>query len=202
MAFTTKKSLLAKVRAGDEISWQDFYNTYKPLIILVGNDCGLTPDENEELIQTVMCEIFQKNILNKYDIDNVPDQIVFKHDPAKGRFRYYFKKIVRNHAIKLWHKRYSNKNSSLDSVPEPMSNDEWDAIWNGEWQKHILNSALTELKLRIQPGNYAAFEMYVLQDKPVDEIVDLLGISIGAIYTAKSRCLKMLKLIISNLEEK
>ena len=38
MAFTTKKSLLAKVRAGDEISWQEFYDTYKPLMILVGND--------------------------------------------------------------------------------------------------------------------------------------------------------------------
>ena len=37
MAFTTKKSLLAKVRAGDEISWQEFYDTYKPLMILVGN---------------------------------------------------------------------------------------------------------------------------------------------------------------------
>lgn len=50
MAFITKKSLLAKVRAGDEISWQEFYDTYKPLMILVGNDCGLTTDENDELV--------------------------------------------------------------------------------------------------------------------------------------------------------
>ena len=28
MAFTTKKSLLRKVRAGDEISWNEFYQTY------------------------------------------------------------------------------------------------------------------------------------------------------------------------------
>lgn len=92
MAFTTKKSLLAKVRAGDEISWQEFYDTYKPLMILVGNDCGLTTDENDELVQTVMCEIFQKNILDKYDIDKVPDNVIFKYDPAKGRFRHYLKK--------------------------------------------------------------------------------------------------------------
>ena len=104
------------------------------------------------------------------------------------------------YAIKLWYKRY--KDVPIDSVPEPVSNDEWDAIWNDEWQQHILNSALAELKLRIQPGNYAAFEMYVFQKMPVEEIADLLGISIGAVYTAKSRCLKMLKLIISKLEEK
>ena len=147
-----------------------------------------------------IANIFQKNILDKYDIDKVPDNVIFKYDPAKGRFRHYLKKIVRNHAIKLWYKRY--KDVPIESVPEPVSNDEWDAIWNDEWQQHILNSALAELKLRIQPGNYAAFEMYVFQKMPVEEIADLLGISIGAVYTAKSRCLKMLKLIISKLEEK
>lgn len=40
MAFTTRKSLLAKVRAGDEVSWSDFYTAYKPLIYLCGNDHG------------------------------------------------------------------------------------------------------------------------------------------------------------------
>ena len=51
MAFTTKKSLLAKVRSGDEISWLEFYTTYKPLILLCGGDCGLTQDEKEEVKQ-------------------------------------------------------------------------------------------------------------------------------------------------------
>ena len=51
MAFTTRKSLLAKVRAGDEVSWSDFYTAYKPLIYLCGNDCGLNNAEKEELVQ-------------------------------------------------------------------------------------------------------------------------------------------------------
>jgi len=51
MAFTTRKSLLMRVREGDEVSWNDFYKTYKPLIFLCGDDCGLLPDEKEELVQ-------------------------------------------------------------------------------------------------------------------------------------------------------
>ena len=53
MAFTTRKSLLAKVRNGDEIAWAEFYATYKPLILLIGGDHGLTYDEKQELIQTI-----------------------------------------------------------------------------------------------------------------------------------------------------
>ena len=78
MAFTTKKSLLKKVRAGDEISWNEFYQTYKPLILLCGMDCSLTQYENEELVQLVMTEIFRKDILKNYDLDKVPDHIVFQ----------------------------------------------------------------------------------------------------------------------------
>ena len=36
MAYTTKKSLLRKVREGDEIGWHEFYETYKPLILRRG----------------------------------------------------------------------------------------------------------------------------------------------------------------------
>ena len=67
MAFTTRKSLLAKVRGGDEVSWQEFYAAYKPLILLCGADCGLDRDEKDELVQKVMCEIFCKDIVGKFE---------------------------------------------------------------------------------------------------------------------------------------
>ena len=51
MAFTTRKSLLAQLRAGGEVPWREFYSTYKPLIMLCGDDCGLDADEKEELVQ-------------------------------------------------------------------------------------------------------------------------------------------------------
>lgn len=78
MAFTTRKSLLAKVRAGDEVSWHEFYTAYRPLILLCGNDCSLTPDENDELVQAVMTEIFKHDIIGKYDPENIPDSVIFK----------------------------------------------------------------------------------------------------------------------------
>ena len=203
MAFTTKRSLLLKVRSGDEVSWQKFYTTYRPLILLCGRDHSLTPDENEELVQKVMCEIFQKDILDKYDPDKVPDDVVFKYDPARGRFRHYLRKIIRYQAIRIYKKR-----TLLENIDDPQtatglaSQDEWEKAWDSEWYKHLLNMALIELKNKVQPKTFAAFEMYALQDREPQDVAKFLNMSLSSIYTVKSRCITALKEIIANLEEK
>lgn len=203
MAFTTQKSLLAKVKAGDEISWAEFYAAYKPLILLCGKDCMLTDAESDELVQQVMAEIFQKDIVGKYDPDHVPDDIVFRYDPARGRFRHYLRKIIRNHALKIYHKR--KKFVSMDNgtaLPKTVAVDTWERNWSEEWQKHVLTMALTELRGRVQAETYLAFEMYALHERPVKEVADFLNISISSVYTAKSRCIATLKEIVATLEER
>lgn len=204
MAFTTRKSLLAKVRGGDEVSWQEFYTAYKPLILLCGGDCGLTQDEKEELVQKVMCEIFQKDIIGKYDPDNVPTHIVFKFDPSKGRFRHYLRKIIRYQAIRIFNQRKNHE--SIDAENSPVrsisSNDEWNAAWDEEWYRHILHMAMTELKGRVQPETFVAFEMYAVQNRKVEEVANFLNLSVSSVYTAKSRCISALREIIKDLEDK
>ena len=203
MAFTTRKSLLAKVRAGDEVSWAEFYAAYKPLILLCGQDCLLTPDENDELVQQVMSEIFRKDIVGKYDPDNIPNDVVFHYDPAHGRFRHYLRGIIRNQALKLYQKRKIFV--ELDNPAQPISEptvDVWDSLWDEEWKRHVLAMALTELKGHVQPETYVAFEMYAIQERPVQEVADFLNLSVASVYTAKSRCVAALKEIISKLEDK
>ena len=203
MAFTTRKSLLAKVRAGDEVSWAEFYAAYKPLILLCGEDCMLTPDENDELVQQVMSEIFRKDIVGKYDPDFVPRDVVFHYDPKRGRFRHYLRKIIRNQALKIYRKRNGSAAGTdcMERTPAEPSVDVWDELWDEEWKRHVLAMALAELKGHVQPATYMAFEMYVLQERPVQEVANFLGMSVASVYTAKSRCVAALKEIISNLEE-
>ena len=200
MAFTTKKSLLAKVRAGDEVSWREFYETYRPLVHLVGRDCGLQYEENEELVQLVMREIFQKDVLAKYDIDHVPDDVVFSYDPARGRFRYYLKAIIRNQALKLYHRR--REHLALDEIPEPATEEKIDAAWDEEWRRHLLTQAMVELRGRVRAETYSAFEMYAVQGHPVQEVADFLNISVNSVYVAKNRCIALLKGFIETLERR
>ena len=200
MAFTTKKSLLARVRAGDDVSWNEFYETYRPLILLCGRDCGLTRDENEELVQLVLCEFFQKDILGKYNLDEVPVDITFHYDPARGRFRHYFKAIVRNQALKLYRKR--KEVLDIDSLPEVADETHFDNVWEDEWRRHLLTQALVELRAQVQPVTFAAFEMYAIQEHPVKEVADFLQLSVDSVYVAKNRCIATLKRIIEKLDRR
>lgn len=201
MAFTTRKSLLARVREGGEIPWQEFYDSYKPLILLCGGDCGLTDDEKDELVQKVMCEIFQRDIIGKYDPDHVPDDVVFKHDPTRGRFRHYLRKIIRYQALKIIAQR-SGDVPFDDAVAADAPDDGWNSAWDNEWKRHVFNMALAELKGRIQPETYSAFEMYALQNRPIAEVAQFHDMSPSSVYTAKSRCIKLLHEIVKELEEK
>ena len=201
MAFTTRKSLLARVREGGDVPWREFYATYKPLILLCGGDCGLDDDEKDELVQNVMREIFAKDIIGKYDPEHVPDDVVFRHDPARGRFRHYLRQIIRNQARKIIRER-RNAEMPIDEVADKQTDDPLEAAWDNEWRRHVMNMAVTELKGRVQPETYVAFEMYALQNRPAQEVAAFLNISVASVYTAKNRCAAALKEIIKNLEEK
>lgn len=204
MAFVTRRSLLSRVHKGDEISWQEFYDTYKPLILLCGKDCFLSNTENDELVQQVMTEAFKKDIAGKFTKEPDPDNTFFKYDPAKGRFRHYFRGLIRNQAMEILKKR--NKNPSLDDeeshlaavLPDESS---WETLWEKEWQKHILSMAMQELKGRVDANTFVAFEMYAIQNRTVKEVQDLLDMTASSVYVAKNRCVEMLKKIIAELKE-
>ena len=202
MAFVTRRSLLSRVHKGDEISWQEFYDTYKPLILLCGKDCYLSNTENDELVQQVMTEVFKKDITGKFTKEPDPDNTFFKYDPAKGRFRHYFRGLIRNQAMEIIKKR--NNNPSFDDTDHPVKTElqddsAWDDLWEKEWQKHVLTMAMQELKERVDSNTYVAFEMYAIQNKTVKEVQDLLNISSSSIYVAKNRCVETLKKIITEL---
>ena len=202
MAYTTRKSLLARVRQGDEVSWNDFYDAYKGLVKSCGQDYGLSNAEKEELLQNVMCEVFRRDMLKNFDSEESYDEYFFTHDQTKGRFRNYLRQVVKYQAYKIMRARKNDIRIDDDDnhIQIASPEDDWDNIWEFEWQRHVLNMALIELRGRVQPDTYAAFEMYALQNRPVQEVAQFLDISVSAIYTAKSRCIAVLKEAVKDLE--
>ena len=202
MAYTTKKSLLRKVREGDEIGWLEFYRTYRPLILRRGMDFKLRPQELEELVQKVMVEFFRKDLLEtKFDIDNIPPELTFRYDSGKGRFRDFLRRVVTNHACKILRDRRDRQplDEELCRI-DPDAGD--DARWAEEWRHHLLTEALKELRSQVEPITFQAFEMYALKEHSAQETAEFLTISVASVYTARSRCVARLKNIIKDLENR
>jgi RNA polymerase sigma-70 factor (ECF subfamily) len=186
MGYTTKKSLLAAIQNGDEISWFEFYETYRPLIILRGNDYRLSSTELDDLCQSVLLDIFK---MGKR----------FRYDPAKGRFRDYLRRVISHNAIDLIRKR-KDRECACTEFPGNLT-DMNEAHWQEEWQAHILSQALVILREQVEIGTFQVFELYAIKGEPPEKVARFLGISVSAVYVAKSRAVAKLRKIVEQLRE-
>ena len=188
MAFTTKGSLLTAVKNGDEISWQQFYDMYKPLILLKGGDLRLNQTEKEELVQLVMLSFFNTSQ-------------TFCYDKSKGRFRDYLKRIIHNKACDLMRKRHDGE-ISVEEIPQTVEKllAEGEDRWEKEYQETVLAQAFEELKLRCDPTTLQSYDLFVRQNLPAKEVAAMLDIKANAVYQHKSRVEEMLRQIVKELD--
>ncbi|EDM25771.1 probable ECF sigma factor [Lentisphaera araneosa HTCC2155] len=192
MAFTTRKTIIEQIKAGDDIAWQDFEKAYRGLIILRGRDRSLDNSELPDLVQDVMLSLF------KYES-------VFKYESSKGRFRDYLKQIIDRAAFKMIRKR-SNDLRKIQAVSDRIKSmenyhDTMEKKWEDEWRAVIVDEALTKVRSEVNEATYEAFVMLMVDGISAELVADSLGISKESIYVAKHRVLKRLKYAVMNLED-
>lgn len=186
MAYTTKKSLLEAIRSGDEISWLEFYETYRPLIVVRGRDYYLNSAEIDELVQCVMLRFFDRSR-------------TFVYDRSKGKFRDYLGTIIYRCALNIIRGRRKNE----IGYEELELMDETDARerWLEEWRQHTLFQAMTLLKLQVGESTFQAFELYAVKGEPPARVAKFLNVSVSAVYVAKHRAVIKLRKIVRQLQE-
>ncbi len=193
MAFSTRKSLLSRIKAGSEIGWYEFYRTYLPLIMLRGGDFNLTGTEKDELVQEVMITIFRNSR-------------TFQYDPEKGRFSGFLRKIIGNKAKDILRRRNRDNerfaDADTDDIPDDGNESELERAWESEWRHHVLKQAIEELKTRLEPKGYQAFELYALKGWPPERVAEFLDMTANSVYVAKNRAMEKLKVIMLELAEK
>lgn len=185
MAWTTRKSLIERILDGDEESWDTFYANYSRLVYAIGERSGLSADDCEDLVQEVMRTIF-----------NNKDR--FRYDSSTGKFRTYLTGIVKHKVCDFYRRRdgrvVAMGEEAVLETAEPSNRLE--DVCAEEWKNHLLNVALMELREKVDPGTFDAFQMYVLQERQPRDVADALSISESSVYVYKNRCVKHLRAII------
>ncbi|MGN1366241.1 MAG: RNA polymerase sigma factor [Victivallis vadensis] len=187
---TTSKTLLDKLQSGDAVSWTEFFDRYRGIIVSLGNLKGLTPEECDDLVQEVMLCFFKNSK-------------TFVFNPQIARFRTYFGRIIQARIFDLLRRRYqSNRLASGMVEPDGSELETPDFLLNEallcEWRKLLLEDALALLRERVAPETYLAFDLHMRQSLPVEEVMRTLSVNRQFVYTAKTRCLKTLKQIIAD----
>lgn len=196
--YTTKKSLLKRMQNCDEVSWEEFYRIYCPLVRSIGQALSLPEEDCRDLMQEVMVALFHGEALLRYD-------------KKQGKFRTYLGSIVRHKTMEML--RASSRLSDA-SGDDPAAFDAWirtsaslaakendpfQKIFDEEYSKYLLSLALDELRKSVASETYDIFELVVLQNHPPKEVAKHLGIDQAIVSVYASRCKSKLRKIVSEI---
>jgi RNA polymerase sigma-70 factor, ECF subfamily len=178
---TTSFSLLESLRRpGDESAWKRFTDLYAPLLYGWARRLGLQPQDAADLVQDVFAVLIRK----------LPE---FRHD-RQHTFRSWLQTVLLN----KWRDRQRRHGETpLDAngavLREVAVPDEVEALGEAEYRQGLVKRALEIMKSDFHATTWKACWEYVVMDRPAAEVAAELGISVGAVYVAKSRVLNRLR---------
>jgi len=189
----------------DQESWRQFFETYWKLIYGVAIKSGLTHSEAQDVVQETVMSVCK----------NMPN---FKADPAYGSFKTWLLNLTRwritdqvrkrgrgvNERKELPHSVSDEDTPSTameDRVPDPAGN-ALEAIWNDEWEKHVLAAALEKVKQQSSGPHYQIFFLQAIKQIPSAKVAETLNVNVDQVYLIKHRLTKIFEQALKELETK
>ncbi len=179
----TRTSLLERLREGaDPLAWDDFFRRYWPYVFSIARQRGCSEHTAEEIVQEVMLAAFEK-------------KAVFRHDPARGRFRDWLGGVARN-KVALRRRSPAERCRAAGGGPLPeiqSCDDPPDAQLQAAFDQAMLAFLLDVVRGEVRPRTYQAFEAFVLGGCSAAEAARLTGLTPNAVYQARKNILRRLR---------
>jgi RNA polymerase sigma-70 factor (ECF subfamily) len=183
----TSASFLERLRdQPDEASWQRLVAMYTPLIHgWLRRQAALAADA-DDLCQEVLTVVVRR----------LPD---FHHNQRRGAFRHWLRSITINCVRDFWRARRSRPVATgdsdvagmLDQLADPDSG--VSRLWDEEHDRFVTRRLLEQIKPEFKPNTWAAFERVALEGASPDTVAAELGMTVNAVFIAKSRVLSRLR---------
>jgi len=117
----------------------------------------------------------------------------------RGAFRAWMKAILVNRLRNFWRGRDrrplargdSDMERRLQQLEDPAS--ELSQLWNQQHDQYVLRQLLATAEPNFAPTTWQAFCRVALDGAPADVVARELGISLNAVFVAKSRVLSRLR---------
>jgi RNA polymerase sigma-70 factor (ECF subfamily) len=182
----TRKSLLLRAQTGEEHAWQDLTDLYRPLIVGWLKRQGVATRDIDDLGQEILLKVV------KY----LPS---FEHSGRAGAFRSWLRTIICNRTIDYWRAEGAGAESSgtrgaaaaLQEVEDP--NSDLNRRWDEEHDRYVLGCLLDLVGEEFEPATLQAFRRLTLDGASGAEVAGELGLTVPAVYMAKSRVLKRIR---------
>jgi RNA polymerase sigma-70 factor (ECF subfamily) len=191
----TRQSLLIRVRnPRDAEAWEQFAQVYGPLIYRFARKRGLQDADAADLSQIALTALMETLHDGGYDRN-------------RGAFRSWLFGLVRHQMQK-----YCDRNGRqpagtggtsmryrLEAQPAPAVEEA--AVWDGEYERQMFLAATERVRGEFHESSWQAFWQTAVEGRGAADVGRVLGLSVGAVYTAKSRVMSRVKQEIELMQE-
>ncbi len=177
---TTSASLIERLRqpAAHE-AWTRFVKLYTPLLYTWAGRLGLAAEDAADLVQEVLTLLVQK----------LPG---FAYDPRQ-RFRGWLWTLTLNQWRAGLRRKVLPMDAGTDLLTEVAVPQGVDGVDEAEYRQYIVGRVLGLMQSEFEENTWRAFWETVAEDRSPAEVADQLGVSVAAVYAAKSRVLRRLR---------
>lgn len=188
----THPSLLVRLRDLHNVeAWEQFVEIYTPLVYSFCFQHGLQDADAADISQEVMRAVAQA--ISR-----------FEYDPQRGRFRAWLLAITRNKLKRFMAKKWRQPQGGADTAVmqqwEAQSVLEEDREWDQAYQSRLFQVASERVRSEVQESTWRAFWLTTFEEQDGRSVAQNLGMSVGAVYIAKSRVLARLTKCIQTID--
>jgi RNA polymerase sigma-70 factor (ECF subfamily) len=183
----TSASLLEHLRGEpDGEAWARLVDLYTPLLRGWLGRHGLQACDVEDLVQDVLAVVVRE----------LPH---FRHNRRTGAFRRWLRTILVHRLRDFWRARRSRPRptggSELLYLLEQLSDPDNDLsrLWDEEHDQYVIRRLLEQIQSEVAPSTWQAFRRVVVEGRDEETVAAELGLSVNAVFIAKSRVLSRLR---------
>lgn len=189
---TTRLSLLVRLRdAHDRLAWEQFVGLYAPLVYGFARKKGLQDADAADIAQDVLTSVAQQ-------------MRQWKFDPQRGTFRGWLFTIARNR-LKNWLASPARRiNGSGEEGHQSMLQEQPDLVtdetdWDADYARRVFHWAAGQVREQVSEQTWRAFEATAIHSRSGPDVAAELGMTVGAVYLARSRVMARLKRLVQSV---
>lgn len=193
----TRTSLLLRLQDQRDIdAWDQFVVIYQPLVFRLARAKGFQEADAHDIVQEVMLAV--SRAIHRWE-----------PDPAQGRFRDWLFRIARNMMINFLTRRKHQSLAGGHCVAELLEQEpdggenttEAAQEFEIEYRRELFRQAAQIVINQVRSTTWEAFRLTALEQMPISQAAEQLGLSEGAVLVARCRVLARLREAVKRLDD-
>jgi RNA polymerase sigma-70 factor (ECF subfamily) len=190
---TTHPSLLLRLRDGhDQDAWREFVRLYAPVVYGYARRHGMQDADAADVTQDVLRSV----AAGARRLD---------YDPRRGTFRGWLFTLAHHRLYDLHARRRRHCPGSGDSAVQDLLDGQPDraddrAAWDLEYERQMFTRAAEQVRGHFTDTTWRAFWLTAVEGRSGRDVAAELGMTVAAVYLAKSRVMARLREQIQEFE--